>query len=83
MKLYYKRNSDGKATSLEWKKTPDGDDIETTKLDARTDDLHSDNYKKKLSDAKTKKETDKDNAITKLKNLGLTEDEAKAYIGEE
>ena len=39
--------------------------------------------KKKLSDAKTKKETDKDNAITKLKNLGLTEDEAKAYIGEE
>lgn len=83
MKLYYKRNSEGKATSLEWKKTPDGDDIETTKLDARTDDLHSDNYKKKLSDAKTKKETDKDNAITKLKNLGLTEDEAKAYIGEE
>ena len=82
MKLYYKRNSEGKATSLEWKKTPDGDDIETTKLDARTDDLHSDNYKKKLSDAKTKKETDKDNAITKLKNLGLTEDEAKAYIGE-
>ena len=68
MKLYYKRNSEGKATSLEWKKTPDGDDIETTKLDARTDDLHSDNYKKKLSDAKTKKETDKDNAITKLKN---------------
>ena len=47
MKLYYKRNSEGKATSLEWKKTPDGDDIETTKLDARTDDLHSDNYKKK------------------------------------
>ena len=83
MKLYYKRNSEGKATSLEWKKTPDGDDIETTKLDARTDYLHSDNYKKKLSDAKTKKETDKDNAITKLKNLGLTEDEAKAYIGEE
>ena len=83
MKLYYKRNSEGKATSLEWKKTPDGDDIETTKLDARTDDLHSDNYKKKLSDAKTKKETVKDNAITKLKNLGLTEDEAKAYIGEE
>ena len=83
MKLYYKRNSEGKATSLEWKKTPDGDDIETTKLDARTDDLHSDNYKKKLSDAKTKKETDKDIAITKLKNLGLTEDEAKAYIGEE
>ena len=83
MKLYYKRNSEGKATSLEWKKTPDGDDIETTKLDARTDDLHSDNYKKKLSDAKTKKETEKDNAITKLKNLGLTEDEAKAYIGEE
>ena len=83
MKLYYKRNSEGKATSLEWKKTPDGDDIETTKLDARTDDLNSDNYKKKLSDAKTKKETDKDNAITKLKNLGLTEDEAKAYIGEE
>ena len=83
MKLYYKRNSEGKATSLEWKKTPDGDDIETTKLDARTDDLHSDNYKKKLSDAKTKKETDKDNAITKLKNLGLTEYEAKAYIGEE
>ena len=83
MKLYYKRNSEGKATSLEWKKTPDGDDIETTKLDARTYDLNSDNYKKKLSDAKTKKETDKDNAITKLKNLGLTEDEAKAYIGEE
>ena len=49
MKLYYKRNSEGKGTSLEWKKTPDGDDIETTKLDARTDDLHSDNYKKKLS----------------------------------
>ena len=83
MKLYYKRNSEGKATSIEWKKTRDVDDIETTKLDARTDDLHSDNYKKKLSDAKTKKETDKDNAITKLKNLGLTEDEAKAYIGEE
>ena len=32
--------------------------------------------------AKTKKETDKANAITKLKGLGLTEDEAKAYIGD-
>jgi len=83
MKLYYKINSEGKATSIQWKETPDSDDIETTKLDARTDDLHSESYKKKLSDAKTKKETDKANAITKLKNLGLTEDEAKAYIGEE
>ena len=34
-------------------------------------------------DVNIEKETDKDNAITKLKNLGLTEDEAKAYIGEE
>ena len=83
MKLYYKKNAEGKAISLEWKETPDADDIETTKLDAKTDDLHSDDYKQKLADAKTKKETDKANAISKLKGLGLTDDEAKAYIGEE
>tara|TARA_A100000171_G_C2075096_1_gene116724 strand:+ start:542 stop:793 length:252 start_codon:yes stop_codon:yes gene_type:complete len=83
MKLYYKRNAEGKATSLEWKETPDADDIETTKLDATTDDLHTDAYKQKLANEKTKKETDKANAISKLKGLGLTDDEAKAYIGEE
>ena len=33
-------------------------------------------------DAKTKKETDKTSAETKLKNLGLTDDEIKAFRGE-
>ena len=81
MKLYYTQNAEGKATSIEWKETPDADDIETTKLDVRTDDLHSDSYKQKLADEKTKKETDKTNANNKLKNLGLTDDEIKAIKG--
>jgi len=37
---------------------------------------------KTFDDAKTKKETDKTNAETKLKNLGLTDDEIKAFRGE-
>ena len=36
---------------------------------------------KTFDDAKTKKETDKTSAETKLKNLGLTDDEIKALIG--
>jgi len=34
-----------------------------------------------FDDAKTKKETDKDNANQKLKDLGLTDDEIKAIKG--
>ena len=34
-----------------------------------------------FDDAKTKKETDKDNANKKLKDLGLTDDEIKAIKG--
>jgi len=37
---------------------------------------------KTFDDAKTKKETDKTSAETKLKNLGLTDDEIKAFRGE-
>jgi len=36
---------------------------------------------KTFDDAKTKKETDKTSAETKLKNLGLTDDEIKAFRG--
>tara|TARA_R100001129_G_scaffold43430_1_gene29801 strand:- start:27 stop:350 length:324 start_codon:yes stop_codon:yes gene_type:complete len=37
---------------------------------------------KTFDDAKTKKATDKTSAETKLKNLGLTDDEIKAFRGE-
>ena len=37
---------------------------------------------KAFDDAKTKKATDKTSAETKLKNLGLTDDEIKAFRGE-
>ena len=37
---------------------------------------------KTFDDAKTKKETDKTSAETKSKNLGLTDDEIKAFRGE-
>jgi len=36
---------------------------------------------KAFDDAKTKKETDNTSAETKLKNLGLTDDEIKAFRG--
>ena len=36
---------------------------------------------KTFDDAKTKKETDNTSAETKLKNLGLTDDEIKAFRG--
>ncbi len=83
MELYYKRNAEGKCISAEWKETPDADDILSNDRYATSSDLHSDAYKTILANAKTKKETDKANAITKLKGLGLTDDEAKAYIGED